>query len=268
MKITQINTEDDGRYYEIVDDFDYVKKYRSVTALLDKFKDKTALFKWKARIGEEKAQEITTNSANRGTNVHKLIELYFLGNNVIDVEKEKQENELYNVILPVLNKIKPLYIERKVYWEDENLNIGFGGTVDICGQISTDIFTDEDLPPKIMFVGDWKTWNKEKNIIGVTRDGNKYYPLISYYLQLSAYCAAINQRTNNKYNINKCLIFGMVEGEKTPYIYYLDTDCVKYYWDKMYKLTYAYYNNESFNWKEFEQYADIDNMLGKRLYLK
>jgi genome maintenance exonuclease 1 len=49
----------------------------SVTTILDKTKSeesKQALFEWRNRVGEEKAQQITTEAASRGTRMHKWLE--------------------------------------------------------------------------------------------------------------------------------------------------------------------------------------------------
>ena len=55
------------------------KKLPSVTTILDKTKpekSRQALNKWKRRVGEEKAQQITTEAANRGTRMHTYLEHY------------------------------------------------------------------------------------------------------------------------------------------------------------------------------------------------
>ena len=54
-------------------------KVPSVTTILDATKSeesKQALFNWKKRVGEEKAKEITTEAAGRGTRMHKWLENY------------------------------------------------------------------------------------------------------------------------------------------------------------------------------------------------
>lgn len=51
-------------------------KVASVTTILDKTKDKTHLIEWRRRVGDAKANEITTEAANRGTRMHKYLEQY------------------------------------------------------------------------------------------------------------------------------------------------------------------------------------------------
>jgi len=48
----------------------------SVTTILDATKDKTGLMEWRRRVGETKAQQITTEAAGIGTRLHKYIEDY------------------------------------------------------------------------------------------------------------------------------------------------------------------------------------------------
>ena len=48
----------------------------SVTTILDKTKDKTGLMEWRKRVGEERAQQITTEASGVGTRMHKYLEDY------------------------------------------------------------------------------------------------------------------------------------------------------------------------------------------------
>src|SRR6056300_700543 len=48
----------------------------SVTTILGETKDKTHLIEWRRRVGEKKAQEITTEAAGVGTRMHKYLEDY------------------------------------------------------------------------------------------------------------------------------------------------------------------------------------------------
>jgi len=55
------------------------KKLPSVTTVLDRTKpeeSRLALAAWKKRVGTEKAQQITTEAANRGTRMHTYLEQY------------------------------------------------------------------------------------------------------------------------------------------------------------------------------------------------
>ena len=57
----------------------------SVTTILDKTKPeekRKALANWKKRVGEAKAQQITTEAAGRGTRLHKWLEDYVMSGNI------------------------------------------------------------------------------------------------------------------------------------------------------------------------------------------
>lgn len=56
-------------------------KVPSVTTVLSKTGDKTALLNWRKRVGESEAQRISTESAGLGTRVHTALEQYVLGEN-------------------------------------------------------------------------------------------------------------------------------------------------------------------------------------------
>lgn len=66
-------------------------KLPSVTTILDKTKPqekRIALENWKRRVGHEKAQQITTEAANRGTRMHTYLEHYVINS----VHKDRGTN--------------------------------------------------------------------------------------------------------------------------------------------------------------------------------
>lgn len=68
-------TIDGKRHYCLPDG----SKVPSVTTILDKTKPqekREALANWKKFVGEKRAQEITTEAANRGTRMHAYLEMY------------------------------------------------------------------------------------------------------------------------------------------------------------------------------------------------
>jgi genome maintenance exonuclease 1 len=61
------------------------QKVPSVTTILDRTKpqeQREALAKWKKAVGEERAQQITTEAANRGTRMHSYLESYVLNDDM------------------------------------------------------------------------------------------------------------------------------------------------------------------------------------------
>lgn len=51
----------------------------SVTTILDRTKDKTALFEWRKRVGEQEATRVAKEASGRGTSMHKHLENWLLG---------------------------------------------------------------------------------------------------------------------------------------------------------------------------------------------
>ena len=71
----QITDPDTGtRVYEIVGN-----RLPSVTTILGKTKDQEFIKRWKAKVGEAKAEEIKNLSSKRGTAMHKFLESYVEG---------------------------------------------------------------------------------------------------------------------------------------------------------------------------------------------
>ena len=64
------------RFYQVKDDGNLVADLPSVTTVLGNTKDQSGLDKWRKRVGEAEANRISTLSMNRGTVMHRLIELY------------------------------------------------------------------------------------------------------------------------------------------------------------------------------------------------
>ena len=76
-------TVDGRRFYATPDG----KKLPSVTTILDRTKteeSRKALNQWRARVGTERAQQITTEAANRGTRMHTYLERYIRDGSIPD----------------------------------------------------------------------------------------------------------------------------------------------------------------------------------------
>ena len=63
-------TKNHKRHYETPDG----RQVPSVTTVLSATKDMTHLYAWRKRVGEAKAQQIVTESANIGTVMHSSLE--------------------------------------------------------------------------------------------------------------------------------------------------------------------------------------------------
>jgi genome maintenance exonuclease 1 len=78
------------------------KRYPSVTTVLGKMMDKSALETWRKRVGEEEAARVSARASTRGTNFHTMCENYVLGN---DIDASMPHNMMmFNQIKKVLDE--------------------------------------------------------------------------------------------------------------------------------------------------------------------
>jgi len=78
------------RHYQVSRDGEILGTFPSVTTVLGETSDKSGLDKWRKRVGEEEANRISTLSMNRGTVMHRLIELY----KPLEGDKKEKLNQL------------------------------------------------------------------------------------------------------------------------------------------------------------------------------
>ena len=163
------------------------EKLPSVTTILDATKSeesKKALQEWRKRVGVQKAQEITTEAAGRGTRMHKWLEDYIKtgvlnepGSNPYSLQSHKMAQSIISQGLIKCSEYwgteVPLYYP-KIY----------AGTTDLVGI--------HDGSEAIM---DHKQTNKPK----------KREWIEDYFVQLAAYANAHNEVHNTK--IRKGVIF-------------------------------------------------------------
>jgi len=168
-----------GRVY--VDDVG--NKIPSVTTILSKTKDMKHLIAWKKRIGEDKAKQITEESAGLGTTMHAHLEAYVLGeqrpggNNYGRLMAQRMAD---TIIAEGLIDVDEVWgVESHLYYE--NL---WAGTTDLVGMYMG--------RPAIM---DFKTTIKPKKREWVE----------DYRLQLAAYAMAHNNIHGT--NIDTTVVF-------------------------------------------------------------
>ena len=143
-------TTTSGRYYCTPDG----EHYPSITTVLSKSKpqkDVDGLNRWRQQVGKEKAQAITTDAANRGTKLHKLVEEFIVGapweGGTFKI-KEPREAGMFKQVYPLLGRIGEIHIiEQPLY----SKILKVAGRVDLIGTF------DGKLS-----VIDFKTSSKEK----------------------------------------------------------------------------------------------------------
>lgn len=116
-------TIDGVRYYDTPD-----SKLVSITSVISFF-NRDTFVKWRKRVGEDKANEITRKATSRGTDMHTLTE-YYLKNESLPVVKPLP-NFLFKIAKPNLNKIDNIHtLEGSMY----SKQLGVAGTVDCIAE--------------------------------------------------------------------------------------------------------------------------------------
>ena len=177
-KILQRKSTPQGRQY-VGDDNVPVP---SVTTVLDKTSDKTALIAWRKRVGEQEANRVSKESAGLGTKVHNAIEKHILGetvefgNNMVSVMAKEMTDLVINEGFTNIDEV----------WGTEIGLIApglYAGTTDCVG-----MHNGEEA------IIDFKTSKKIK----------KEEWIEDYYLQCCAYAMAHNEMYDT--NIKKGVI--------------------------------------------------------------
>ena len=164
-------TTNEGRKYVAPDG----TKLPSVTTILDATKPleaKKALIEWRRRVGEQKAKEITTEAAGRGTRMHKYLENFVLTGETGEPGSNpysKQSHQMaHTIISQGLSNCPEFWgTEVSLYFPKV-----YAGTTDLVGLHNSD-----------EAILDFKQTNKLK----------KREWIEDYFLQLTAYANAHNE---------------------------------------------------------------------------
>jgi genome maintenance exonuclease 1 len=169
-------------------------KVPSVTTILDKTKpaeSRIALANWRKAVGEAKAQQITTEAANRGTRMHTYLENYIKG----DTLKDTVSNPYAQQSLVMAKKViaEGMIHVDEVWGSEVPLYFPelYAGTTDCVG-----IHKGEQS------ILDFKQTNKPK----------KREFIDDYFIQLTAYAMAHNEVHGT--NIRKGVILMCVKPEE------------------------------------------------------
>jgi len=150
------------RVYEVVG-----TKLPSVTTILGATKDQEFLKKWKAKVGETKAEEIKNLSSKRGTAMHKFLECYIEGSGYDDL------TDIGVQAKPMAQKIIDIGLAPVDEYYGSEVTLYYPGLY--AG--STDLVCRHNGMDTII---DFKQANKPKNKDWIE----------DYYLQIAAYCMA------------------------------------------------------------------------------
>jgi genome maintenance exonuclease 1 len=195
-------------------------KVPSVTTILDKTKpeeSRIALANWRKAVGEQKAQQITTEAANRGTRMHKYLEDYIKG----EILKESVSNpyaqqslEMAKIVIAegMCNVDEVWGSEVPLYFPEL-----YAGTTDCVG-----LHKGEEA------ILDFKQTNKPK----------KRENIDDYFIQLAAYALAHNEVHGT--NIRKGVIL-MCSKDYEYQEFILESSDFDYWTDKWCNRVSEYY---------------------------
>lgn len=147
-----------------------------------------ALINWRKRVGADEANRRTRLAANRGTWLHGILEDWFNGEDIEHhLEKAMEWAMYFQLVEPFLEGIdEPILVESAVAWWNNDLAIGYSGTLDMVARMINGATA----------LVDWKTSYKEK----------PDYQLADYKRQLGAYSMAAEQMYDTPIDEAWCVI--------------------------------------------------------------
>ena len=125
-KLLQENV--DGKRWYVTDNGE---KYASVTTVLSDY-NKKEIMEWRARVGEEHANKVSRQATNRGTGVHKALEMYLKNEDMSQVEMLPNVKSLFVRMKEELDKkVNNIHcLEDKLFSHELKL----AGTVDCVAE--------------------------------------------------------------------------------------------------------------------------------------
>jgi len=150
------------RFYE---DQETKNIYPSITSVLS-IRQKDGLLKWRKNVGEQVANHVMIQAANRGTAVHNMVEDYLNNVDLEQVDKYKKQflpRMMFNVLKSELSKINNIRLQEAAM---------FSTDYTVAGRV--DCIAEYD---GVLSIIDFKTSTKEK----------KEDWIENYFIQGSAY---------------------------------------------------------------------------------
>ena len=95
-----VRIDGEQRFYQTPDG----NKYPSVTTVISEMSDKTAIIKWRKRVGEEEANRVSGRATRRGTAVHTLLEKFVLNEEIDFADTMPLNKTMFNQIAKYLEQ--------------------------------------------------------------------------------------------------------------------------------------------------------------------
>lgn len=225
-----------GEYYEGNDRYYLNTKgvaCLSVTSFLSKYEDLSSLVAWRKRLGDEAADKVSKDSADRGKLVHSYIDSYLTNRAEFNLSCIDENVKFYaeTAIDEFYSKIIPISNEQVIFYNAETEDgkaIRYAGRYDHLVKIPANTFkfvkSDKFLEEGLAIV-DLKTKNKPIRI-------DKINYILKYALQCAAYARTLE---NIKY-----LIIVTVTNKNYKIICFSNAD-IEFYISKLDLLLYDWY---------------------------
>ena len=161
-------------------------KYISITSLLSNL-SKADIQKWRERVGEAEANNISTKASRQGTRVHSICEAYIKNEYGYLDGGMPNEIDMFSSIQPLLDRIDNIHVVEGAVYSDE---------LQLAGR--TDLIAEFDGNLSVI---DYKTSRKIKN----------WEMCHSYFMQGAFYAYAYEERTGIP--VHNIVIIMAVENE-------------------------------------------------------
>ena len=159
------------------------KSYLSVTGLTGK-ESEEGILEWRKRVGDEVADKMMREGAERGTTIHKFCETYLQNEPILIPENKISEYYTFKAMKPELNNLNNIWGLEIPMWSDE---YRLKGRCDCIAEYKTDLA-----------MIDFKTSKKPK----------KREWLGGYFVQATAYVQMVKEQTGIDIK-NIILMFGI-----------------------------------------------------------
>ena len=145
------------RHYTVTGEEKKLPSVTTVIAQTKNKKDKESIERWKAKVGEARAEEIKNEAANRGTAMHKYLEDLIRGQRSMDLTTTGQEAQRMAEIIVDrgLNRWSDIYgVEAVLYYPGL-----YAGSCDLIGKIDDKVsiidFKQTNKPKQREWIGDY-----------------------------------------------------------------------------------------------------------------
>jgi genome maintenance exonuclease 1 len=148
LPLLERETIDGVRFYKVPNEDEFLKLV-SITSVTSHW-SREKFAKWRKKVGEEKANEITRKATARGTDMHTMTEHYLLNEDLPKVAP--MGDMLFKIAKPTLNNIDNIHsLEGSLYSKE----LGVAGTVDCIAEYNGELSIIDFKTSKAPKPRDW-----------------------------------------------------------------------------------------------------------------